>query len=449
MKGSRSAIPLLLTLIVAVGFVVWMKRQDPEAPPTQSTEPSSTVEQTPTPPTETEPLGPQAGPRMPDPEPPLSALASAPKWELLNRWQARVTRDEFLNMMESVFTVSSAWRQWFHLSETDVLIETGIPDERFRLRFADPDLPLPNPRGWRTAEELGPAPEDKPLEGLRIAIDPGHIGGQWAEIEERWFQIGTDTPVQEGDMTLLVAQLLKPRLEDLGATVSLVRNSPEPVTTKRPASLMEAAGDKSSDSPSKLAERLFYRTAEIRSRAFMVNNKIQPDLVLCLHFNADGWGDPNQPSLVNKHHFHLLLNGAYTDTEVGLADQRFKMVRKIVEGTHEEEAALAKSVAAAFVQATKLPPYLYEIDSQRALNIDGNPYLWARNLLANRLYDCPVLFLEPYVMNSKQDYVRIQAGDYEGVRPVGGKPMPSIFHEYATALADGLETYYRDSRPEE
>jgi hypothetical protein len=74
--------------------------------------------------------------------------------------------------------------------------------------------------------------------------------------------------------------------------------------------------------------------------------------------------------------------------------------------------------------------------------VAGNPYLYARNLLANRLYNCPVIYMEPYVMNSTQDYARIQAGDYEGLREVNGQQLPSIFREYATALAQGLARHY-------
>ena len=44
-------------------------------------------------------------------------------------------------------------------------------------------------------------------------------------MEERWFQVGDTKPVQEGDLTLQVARLLAPRLRELGAKVSFVRNS--------------------------------------------------------------------------------------------------------------------------------------------------------------------------------------------------------------------------------
>jgi hypothetical protein len=55
--------------------------------------------------------------------------------------------------------------------------------------------------------------------------------------------------------------------------------------------------------------------------------------------------------------------------------------------------------------------------------------------------------MEPYVMNSTIDHARIQAGDYGGLREISGKLQPSIFHEYADALAEGLARHYRSSRP--
>ena len=33
-------------------------------------------------------------------------------------------------------------------------------------------------------------------------------------MEERWFQVGDSKPIQEGDMTLLVAKMLVPKLRN-------------------------------------------------------------------------------------------------------------------------------------------------------------------------------------------------------------------------------------------
>jgi hypothetical protein len=103
-------------------------------------------------------------------------------------------------------------------------------------------------------------------------------------------------------------------------------------------------------------------------------------------------------------------------------------------------------VADVFAEASGLPPYTYPANAPNVRPVGGHPYMWARNLLANRLYDCPVIFMEPYVMNSRHDYARIQAGDYEGLRKINGRMVPSIYREYVDALARGLVQHYRSIR---
>jgi N-acetylmuramoyl-L-alanine amidase len=382
--------------------------------------------------------------------PSLSILGKPPEWSRLEAWQETMTREDFVALLTGVFVVGERWREFIEIGEDRALIQTGEADEVFTLRFAEPGMEKSAPRRWKTPEDLPETEEGTPLQGLHIAIDPGHIGGVWARVEERWLQVGGHPPVQEGDMTLKVARMIKPRLEKLGAKVSLVRDSLEPVTPLRPDSLEELAAEQvDPDSPQalrKLAERLFYRTAEIRARAELVNEKIKPDLVLCLHFNADAWGDAANPQLVDRTHFHLLLNGGYTEEEVGLADQRFILLEKMLSRTHEEEVRVGSTVAGVFVRETELPPYLYPPDALNAREIPGEPYLWARNLLANRLYECPVIFYEPYVMNSTIDHPRLVAGDYEGLREFNGKWQSSIFREYADAVVEGLREHYAARR---
>ncbi len=365
-------------------------------------------------------------PAKPTP-PALSMLAAPPDWSTLEIYQNTITREEFEQLLTTVFTTGDAWQSCIAIDDTEARIQTGNSpaDEIFHLRFAADESTAPH--HWRTASELPPAPPERPLADLRIAIDPGHIGGAWAKLEERWFVAGTGSAVQEGDMTLHVANLLKPRLEALGATVSLVRDKTEPVTPIRPDALLSLATDSATQSPQKLAERLFYRTAEIRARADLVNLTLKPDLVLCLHFNAEAWGDPNSPTLIHRTHLHLLLNGSYTDEEILLADQRFAMLQKLLQRTHQEEVLVGAAVADTFAAISGLPPYVYPPDSKNVRPVAGHPYLWVRNLLANRLYDCPVIFMEPYVMNSTSDHARIQAGDYDGLREISGKMQPSIF----------------------
>jgi hypothetical protein len=49
-------------------------------------------------------------------------------------------------------------------------------------------------------------------------------------------------------------------------------------------------------------------------------------------------------------------------------------------------------------------------------------------------------------MNSQPVWERIQAGDYEGTKSVGGRLQPSIFKEYADAVANGIADHVRSVR---
>jgi hypothetical protein len=121
-------------------------------------------------------------------------------------------------------------------------------------------------------------------------------------------------------------------------------------------------------------------------------------------------------------------------------DERYTMLLKLLGGTHAGELGASEAVSRSLAAATGLPPFTYH--GANALAASSNPYLWVRNLMANRLYECPVVYCEPYVMNSRPVFNRVQLGDYSGMRNVGGVRLPSIFREYSDAVAQGLADYY-------
>lgn len=397
----------------------------------------------------------------------LGVLGAHPRWSVLEHYQETITRDEFAHLIYNVYCTHGFAPDLIELNtDTARILTNRESQEFFTLRFAKDDaLRNPVPRLWHPAKSLPAAKGDKPLGGLRIALDPGHVGGEWAKMEERWFQVGNTQPVQEGDLTLKVAQLLAPRLRELGAKVSFVRNSNEPVTAKRPDDFRELARKilirngvpqprvdvLDPNDPEKeqtirwQSEILFYRYSEIRRRAALVNFKLHPDLVLCLHFNAEGWGDPNNPTLTDNNHLHLLVNGSYLQQELEFDDERFEMIRRLLSRAYDEELPLADTVASAMARETQLAPYQYPTTNSTT-KVGTSGYVYARNLLATRLYRCPVIYCEPYVMNSKDAFARIQAGDYEGTRNINGTERKSIFREYVDSVIDGLIEYYSKAR---
>jgi hypothetical protein len=398
----------------------------------------------------------------------LSALGRAPDWSELEKYQATITHDEFTQLLDHVYATHGYGPELIKVEPelARILTRTGT-QEYFVLHFARGAAErLPVTHWWTAPKNLPAAPsEDKPLAGFHVALDPGHLGGEWAKMEERWFQIDKSPPVEEGDLTLRVAQMLKPRLESLGAKVSLLRTSSQPTTPYRPPDFEETAraflqsagvvdprenfdGPTDPEKEQTVAwqrQLLFYRNSEIRRRASEVNYRLQPDLVLCLHFNAEPWGDPKHPTLTEKNHLHLLVDGSYLSNELELDDERFEMLQKLLSRSFPEELALAESMAATLAKETGLPPYHYKTPNVTAVGATG--YVYARNLMATRLYRCPTVYLEPYVMNSKEVFARVQAGDYEGLKEVAGKKRPSIFREYVEGVVKGLVACSKKERP--
>ena len=394
----------------------------------------------------------------------MSVLADPPNWSDLEPFQKTITRADFLRLLDSVYAPGGAWKECIEVGTDAARIhQPGDAGSDFRLEFApDTASAKPVPRYW-TPPGARKAVPGKPLVGYTIALDPGHLGGRWARMEERWFKIGNAQPVMEGEMTWLAAQHLSQRLTTLGANVMMVRKGSEPVTNERPRTLRGTAKAElaragithprdSYDGPEDplksqtvqwQSELLFYRISEIRARAQRINGKIQPDLVICLHCNAEEWGDPAHPLLTDKNHLHLLVNGNYHPGELECADVRHEMLLKLLGRSARVELPLSNRVAASLANATGLPPYEYHNGKARSTE---NPYVWTRNLLANRLYRCPVIYCEPYVMNSQVVFDRVQLGDYDGVKSIGGVERKSLYREYADAVADGVAEYFAEKR---
>lgn len=397
----------------------------------------------------------------------LGVLGARPRWDVLEKYQETITHDEFAHLVRDVYCTQGFADDVIRIDDGSArILKNRATQSFFTLHFAkDVASRRPVPRLWRPAKSLPPLNKEKPLAGLRIALDPGHLGGKWAKMEERWLQVGDKPPVTEGDLTLRVARMLAPRLRKLGARVLFVRNSTEPVTPMRPDDFKELARKilikngvpapradvLDPNDPEKehtihwQSEILFYRYSEIRRRAVLVNTKLHPDLVLCLHFNAEGWGDPKNPTLIDHKHMHLLVNGSYLKDELELDDERFEMIRRLLSRAYDEELPLADTVAGVMAKETQLPAYQYPT-TLTTTKVGSTGYVYARNLLATRLYRCPVVYCEPYVMNGREDFDRIEAGDYEGTRNFNGMEHKSIFREYADSVSDGLVEYYSKAR---
>lgn len=403
-----------------------------------------------------------AGPRLDR----LSPLGTRPDWLQLQSFHQTMTRPEFESAMREVYGDSSPLPTPWKLEQDGVVVQTGDPAKpEARIAFSSrAQAPQASTRTWHRASELPPLKGRPLLSDIHIAIDPGHIGGAWSVMEERFLSFAPNESIQEGVLTLITAQVLAERLKALGAYVTLVRDRLEPVTTVRPDQLTKEArqllvesgfpepqetytgamGEQKIVTVQWQSEKLFYRVSEIHARATKVNETIKPDMVLCLHYNAESWGDATAPQFTPLNHMHVLVNGCYSPGELQQQDVRFEMFHRLFSRIHEEELPLAEAVAAGMHSATGLPAYVYTTPNARRMH--NNPYVYARNLLANRTYNCPVVYLEPFVMNHEETYRRLLNGHYIGRTLTAGRLQTSAIEEYVRGIVQGLVAYYQKNR---
>ena len=435
--------------------------------------PLSPAQVTPGPIPATTPAAPATAPSLSIPPPSpvarldrLSTLGTKPDWLKLQSFHQVLTRSEFEAAVLNVYSDGSPFPPPWKVEADGVVVLTGDPVKpEARIAFATrPESPLPGTRTWRTASEMPPLKGRPLLSDIHIAIDPGHIGGGYAQMEERRLSFAPGEAIQEGDLTLTTAQVLAERLKALGAYVSLVRDHAEPVTQQRPADLIVPARQILADAgfPQPLesysgvtgdakiltvqwqSEKLFYRVSEIHARGLKVNNTIKPDVVLCLHFNAEAWGDATAPQFSPMNHMHVLVNGCYSPVELEQQDVRFEMLHRLFSRTHQEELPLAEAIANGMRLTTGLPAYVYTTPNAR--HVGTNSYVYARNLLANRIYDCPVVYLEPYVMNNEETYHRLLHGHFLGRTLIAGRLQSSAIEDYVQGVVKGIVTYYQKNR---
>jgi hypothetical protein len=399
-------------------------------------------------------------PRLPTPNP----------WFPIDLYQATITRQQFEQKLHTLYDPFSTFTPYLDINDSRVVIYPSATERQvpqFVLQFAPPNQPRAPMRWFRTPAEVRAIshPLDKPLNGLRIAIDPGHIGGPWAQMEERSTRYRGSAPVQEGDLNLITARLLKQELIAMGANVYVLRDSTEPVTPYRPGDMIEPARELlvahsnhgtnlHALPPDKLnllfgarlmelAEFLFYRCSEIVERGNRIRNNFVPDITVTLYIDATPGSGRGRLTAANANIF--FVGGSYTKSEMQDPEMQRRCVYKMLEGGSDIEAEVAADIAAVFTQKTGLGPVKYGDSSTTRSVIPGNQYVVARNLAANREYDGPVVCTEPYFMNNRTVYQRLLAGDYDGQKTFDGKSYGSIFREYADCVAQGLVKAYAGS----
>ncbi len=266
----------------------------------------------------------------------------------------------------------------------------------------------------------------KPLEGLRIALDPGHFSGNAKEAiwEGRLARLRMPDKrvlqVFESELTFTTALFLRDTLEKLGATVLLTRKKmgwtafdksfskwiDEDLTDAVISELREGYISKATanklliSTNKKYIYHVFFQRYELHQRAKKIN-EFRPHFTLIIHYNADSQNrkyDGHGNQLTTKSDYNMaFVPGAYIAGEMRYKEQRLNFARIVLSDQIERSMELAYFISTRLNERLKVPAYPLNGSQrymQKVANYTGYEGVYARNLALTRMINGPLCYGE-------------------------------------------------------
>ncbi len=356
--------------------------------------------------------------------------------------------------------------------------------------FPTPPTPLPS----ANTKQL-------PLDGYKIAIDPGHVGGsmKFARLEKKfvWIKAGNRPEVtqpvifNEGNLVLGTALMLRDTLEKLGATVLLTRERegdtafdiPFSDWCKQQADSAEAKtglnwkgrNDKTSDGfPARWRKgvawnycqqedihgkdslwwmteatmrdiyRIPFLKADFKKRAEEINT-FNPHFTLILHYNVwekNTWNSGKYLNAIDDNYTMAFIPGSFMSGELKRPEDRMTFLRKAFNNDIEESERLSTAVVKAFEKHLSIPaiPYDTSLRYLRAASIPTQGKgVFARNLSLTRLIDGPLCFGEALYQDNIDECLRLNEKDI--LLPGMKTRLPNRLRDVVNAYVEGALDY--------
>ncbi len=298
-----------------------------------------------------------------------------------------------------------------------------------------------------------PAPSDekkkpKGLKNVKIAIDPGHFGGRFARLEERYIDIPAEKtrnnqPIHfnEGDLTYLTALELQRLLETEGALVLVTREGiGQGVIQEDFFKWLEVHADLAKEMPLSKVFRDYYNREDLIERSKKIN-KFSPDITIIIHYNTHLTDkEEEQKSLLTETNYNLaFIPGAFGEGELNTMDARYEFVRLIVTDHLKKSLELSKSITQQFVKQLNVPLISENektsyTDAVCLLQESG---IYSRNLALTRLVHSPVCYGETLIQNNQDEVYKLSERNIS----IGGTPCSQRVKEVARAYFEGIKEY--------
>jgi N-acetylmuramoyl-L-alanine amidase len=400
-------------------------------------------------------------------------LAGPVRWDL---------PDQEWNQRLRIFDPDASFRRFLTRSSTGILVYQDrdyrvVPDFQIN-KLILPPLQHLTAMAAAALHNTSLAPKRGPLAGIRIALDPGHIGSAlWDLRDGKYIKDRQGRLLSEGVMALQTALLLESELIALGADVFLTRRSFVPVFQSetyekfdlRPFANEEFQSSRLEDwflkllmtvSPANLIGasrndpnvrrifkdgtwaryRYFFQRAELQERAAAIN-AFHPDLTVIIHFDVDV--PSNGSHGLNPQNYNstkAFVPGHFLFSEVSSRAERAQLARGLVQSTiWENSVRLSRNITHSISQRLAIP-----LDKGQPSFVTAiEPGVFARNLGLLRRLSGPgaAAYLECLFYNGPAEFEKLVHKDFaldiDGTRTFYSQRLKSLVE----AIRDGLLAY--------
>jgi N-acetylmuramoyl-L-alanine amidase len=310
----------------------------------------------------------------------------------------------------------------------------------------------------------------RPLAGLKILIDPGHMGTpDWDENTGKYVEINGKR-VSEGQLNLWTALLSANAFESLGATVLLTRTVDGAVSTANPATFditpyfnlyfyssldswmapylaypenemllrVKAAPETIKAYSSTQRGQFFITGADLEARSNLIDSW-KPDVVIDIHYDAN----QNNQLQARDNTIEAFVPGAFRANETGSRYVRSLMTNHLLETRRwNTSVALAGSMIEGMSQSLGLQRQNVENFITSVKVKDG---IYARNLYINRRNTSSLMvYLECLHYDHVNEFNGLtqldQTGNYHGLT----FHYPSRLNDVALGIKNGFLRYFQN-----
>lgn len=348
-------------------------------------------------------------------------------------YQGRISKEEIENKLKYLIK-SKELHNHFLLTDDAFILYASLEEkqknqEEYRLLFGSSSA-LQTPK--------------KSLANCKIAIDPGHFGGKYSHLEQRFVEMhSTDSLIafNEGDLTLLTALYLKELLEEKGAEVFLTR------TKKAEGALSPNFFQFLQTQPDlwltqKTLTQLFrgiYNGLDLYARADKINT-FKPDVTVIIHYNAHDSEGEKYTSTTDKNFNMVFIPGSFGRGELKEKKARYEFMRLLVTSDFFLSEQFSKIVLKKLNEQLQVPSVM-PLDGARYLetaSIEVEQGVYARNLAMTRLVHGPLCYGESLVQNNLAEALRLSKLDTE----IQGYPCSSRLKQVALAYFRAIQEFF-------